>query len=432
MPLPAPIRIAEIHAYEGQEVTIQGWAGGRRTGGRVAFVELRDGSGTMQAVFAGEVLTAELLDRLRHLSRESALRLRGIVRRDERASSGFELEGLALEELSHADEWPLSHDRSDNTRIEGRHLYLRSRRMGAILRLRALVANQLRQTLSARGFIAVDAPIFTPNVVEETGTLFDAPNSAAIAYLSQSGQLYNEAAAMALERVYSFGPVFRSERTPTHRHLAEFWMVEPEIAFGDLETMITEAEALVDAMIDLALGEARPLLETLERDLGALEACRGPFERISYEEAVARIQAAGGRTQLGDDLDAEAEAVLTRDLERPIWVTGFPAAIKSFYMKRDEEHPDRVRAADLLAPQGVGEILGGGEREEDYETLHKNLRAHGLDKDAFQWYLDLRRYGSVPHSGFGMGLERALVWLAGLDEIDEAIPFPRLPTRSAP
>lgn len=432
MPSRAPIRIAEIHAYEGEEVTLQGWVGGRRTGGRVAFVEMRDGSAALQAVFAGDVLTSALLDRLRHLSRESAVRIRGVVRRDERSSSGFELEGLALEEIHHADDWPLTHDRSDATRVDARHLYLRSRRMGAILRLRALVADQLRQTLNARGFIAVDAPIFTPNVVEETGTLFDAPNASAIAYLSQSGQLYNEAAAMALGRVYSFGPVFRSERRPTHRHLAEFWMVEPEIAFGDLESCISEAEALVDAMIDIVTGPGRPWLEALERDIEALDACRGPFERITYDDAVAQIQAAGGSIQHGDDLDAEAEALLTRDLVRPIWITGFPATIKSFYMKRDPLQPDRVIAADLLAPAGVGEILGGGEREEDYATLCDNLKAHGLDPDAFGWYLELRRYGSVPHSGFGMGLERALVWLAGLTDIDEAIPFPRLPTRSAP
>lgn len=431
MPSSTPIRIAEIDAYEGQTVTIEGWVENRRHGGRVAFVEVRDGSGSIQIVYAGAVLQDALSDRVRHLSRESAVRIRGEVHRDDRAASGVELHGLSLEVLHDAEPWPID-DRDADQRIDGRHLYLRSRRMRAILQLRSLLADRVRSSLRASGFTGVDAPIFTPNVVEETTTLFNAPNASAIAYLSQSGQLYNEASAMSLGRVYSFGPVFRSERSPTHRHLAEFWMVEPEIAFGDLETMITSAETLIDDLLDAALNEGRPFLEVLDRDLSALEGCKAPFDRISYEDAVARIQELGGDIAMGDDLDAEAEAILTRDLQRPIWVTGFPAAIKSFYMKRDPARPERVFAADLLAPQGVGEILGGGEREEDHDTLEKNLRALGLSPDAFAWYLALRRYGSVPHCGYGMGLERAIVWIAGLDHIDEAIPFPRLPRRSAP
>lgn len=426
-----PIRIAEIDAHEGETITIQGWVESRRSGGRVAFVEVRDGSASVQVVFAGDALSAELADTVRHLGKESAVRVVGEVHRDARAASGVELHGVRLDVLHAAAPWPID-EREDEQRIDNRHLYLRSRRMRAILQLRSIVADRIRSTLRARDFIGVDAPIFTPNVVEETTTLFEAPNASAIAYLSQSGQLYNEAAAMSLGRVYSFGPVFRSERTPTHRHLAEFWMVEPEIAFGDLETMITEAEALVDEILDAALTEGRPFLEALDRDIPALENCKGPYDRISYEEAIARIQSAGGSIEVGDDLDAEAEAILTRELTRPVWVTGFPAAIKSFYMKRDPERPDRVFAADLLAPQGVGEILGGGEREEDHDTLAKSLKAMGLSRDIFDWYLALRRYGSVPHSGYGMGLERALVWIAGLEYIDEAISFPRLPGRSAP
>lgn len=431
MPSSPSIRIAKIHAYEGKTITIEGWVESRRSGGRVAFVEVRDGSATVQVVFAGEALSEERADRIRHLSRESAVRIVGEVHRDDRAASGFELHGLRLDVLHDADPWPID-DRDEEQRIDGRHLYLRSRRMRAILQLRALLADRIRGSLRTRGFVGVDAPIFTPNVVEETTTLFNAPNASAIAYLSQSGQLYNEAAAMSLGRVYSFGPVFRSERTPTHRHLAEFWMVEPEIAFGTLDTMIEDAEALVDDLIDAALTEGRPFLDVLDRDTSALEGCRAPFDRITYQDAIARIQELGGTTQFGEDLDAEAEALLTRDLTRPLWVTGFPAAIKSFYMKRDPERPDCVLAADLLAPAGVGEILGGGEREEDHDTLQANLRALNLSSDAYDWYLALRRYGSVPHSGYGMGLERALVWIAGLDHIDEAIPFPRLPRRSAP
>lgn len=431
MPSSHPIRIAKIAAYQGQTITIEGWVENRRSGGRVAFVEVRDGSASVQVVFSGDTLNEHLADRIRHLSRESSVRIQGEVHRDDRAASGFELHGLRMKVLHDAAPWPIE-DRDADQRIDARHLYLRSRRMRAILKLRALLADRIRSSLRERGFTGVDAPIFTPNVVEERTTLFNAPGAAAIAYLSQSGQLYNEAAAMSLGSVYSFGPVFRSERTPTHRHLAEFWMVEPEIAFGTLETMITEAEALIDALLSAALHEGRPWLELLDRDIAALESCKAPFERISYETAIERIQAQGGKIAWGDDLDAEAEAILTRDLTQPIWVTGFPAAIKSFYMKRDPAQPDRVLAADLLAPHGVGEILGGGEREEDHDTLANNLNAFQLSPDAYDWYLALRRYGSVPHSGFGMGLERAMVWIAGLEHIDEAIPFPRLPLRSAP
>lgn len=429
----APTRIEDVASLIGQHVVLRGWVGARRSGGRVAFVELRDGSGVIQAVFAGPVLTDAVQESLRALSRESSVEIEGVVRRDDRAAQGVELDATALRLLHHADEWPLpAHDRSDDTRVDARHLYLRSRRMGAILRLRAILARAARHSLDAQGFLHVDAPIFTPNVVEESGTLFDAPNASAIAYLTQSGQLYNEASAMAFGRVYSFGPVFRSERKPTHRHLAEFWMLEPEIAFGSLEDVITTAEHLVQALLTAALTEGRAHLEALDVDCAALEACRAPFERMRYDEAIAAAQAAGVAIQIGDDLDAEAEAAITRERTTPVWVVGFPAAIKSFYMHRDPDHPDRVVAADLLAPRGYGEILGGGEREVDYETLCANLRERGLDEDAFRWYLDLRRFGTVPHSGFGMGLERALVWIANLSDIDEAIPFPRLPTRSAP
>lgn len=429
----APTRIEDVATLIGQPVVLRGWVGARRSGGRVAFVELRDGTGVIQAVFAGDVLTDAVQERLRSLSRESAVEVEGVVRRDERADQGVELDATSLRLIHHADEWPLAaHDRTDDTRIDARHLYLRNRRMGAILRLRAILARTARRALDDQGFLNVDAPIFTPNVVEEAGTLFDAPNASAIAYLTQSGQLYNEASAMAFGSVYSFGPVFRSERRPTHRHLAEFWMLEPEVAFGTLEDLITTAEHLVSALVNAALADGRVHLDILEVDVAALEAIQAPFERITYDEAIAAAQAAGLDIALGDDLDAAAEAAITRDRTAPVWVVGFPAAIKSFYMRRDPENPERVIAADLLAPHGYGEILGGGEREVDYEALRVNLRERGLDEEAFRWYLDLRRFGTVPHSGFGMGLERALVWIAGLSAIDEAIPFPRLPARSAP
>lgn len=402
------VRIDAIARLEGQPVRIQGWVGARRSGGKVSFVEIRDGSGHMvQVVFAGSALSDAVVETLRTVTRESAVEVAGVVRRDERAALGFELEGQDIQLLAPADEWPVgAQERSEDVRIDQRHLYLRTRRMGAILRLRALLSRTLRQALDARDFIAVDAPIFTPNVVEEPGALFDAPNSSAIAYLSQSGQLYNEAAAMALGQVYSFGPVFRSERKPTHRHLAEFWMLEPELAFGDLEAMIELSEYVMDKVLDALLGEGRPWLEMLGRDLQLLEGCRGPYQRISYEEAVERAQFAGVKVRLGDDLNAEAEAAITRNLKKPIWVVGFPTAQKSFYMKRRAEDPSRVIAADLLAPEGYGEIMGGGEREESYDQLVHNLEERALDPALFAWYLSLRRYGSVPHSGFGLGLER--------------------------
>lgn len=428
------VRIDAIPSLEGQTVRIRGWVGARRSSGRVSFIEMRDGSGhQIQVVYAGASLTDSVLDTLRGLTRECAIEVSGVVRRDARTSLGFELEGQSLALIAGAEEWPLpAQDRSEDVRVEQRHLYLRTRRMNAILRLRALLARTLRQALDERGFVAVDSPIFTPNVVEEPGALFDAPNASAIAYLTQSGQLYNEAAAMALGQVYSFGPVFRAERKPTHRHLAEFWMLEPEIAFGTIEDVISLSEHVMNSVLESVLGEGRVWLEMLGRDVSILEGCRPPYKRISYEEAVERAKFAGVNVKLGDDLNAEAEAAITRTLKAPIWVEGFPTAQKSFYMKRRADNEDRVVAADLLAPEGFGEILGGGEREESYDKLVANLEERGLDPKTFDWYLSLRRYGSVAHSGFGLGLERLLVWVAGLDAIDESIAFPRLPKRSAP
>ena len=427
------VRIRSMSSLEGEEVRLRGWVGARRSGGRVSFVEVRDGSGDVQVVFSGSSLTDGVQEVLRSLTRESAVEVRGVVRRDARASAGFELEGLDISLISPSEEWPFSSQEvSADARIGERQLYLRSRRMGAILRLRALLSRVLRETLDSRGFLNVDAPIFTPNVVEESASLFDAPDASAIAYLSQSGQLYNEASALAFGQVYSFGPVFRSERKPTHRHLSEFWMLEPELAFGTMEDVIELSEAVVFAALSACVTEGRAWLEALGRDVAFLEACRPPYPRISYEEAVSRARAAGVMVNVGDDLDASAEAAITRPLATPVWVVGFPTAQKSFYMKRQAGNPDRVVAADLLAPEGYGEIMGGGEREESYAQLVENLRERGLDPDLFAWYLSLRKHGSVPHAGFGLGLERLLVWIAGLSAIDEAIAFPRLPTRQAP
>lgn len=431
MPSTPIIPISKARVHEGEIITIRGWVENVRMGGRVAFLEMRDGVHSVQVVFAGEHLDETTADALRHLNRESVVTVRGEVHLDARAATGVELHGHTLTVHVTSPKWPLR-DADDEQRIDARHLYLRSRRMRAAMQLRALLSHAIRNHLRERDFIEVDAPIFTPNVVEESGNLFNAPNASAIAYLSQSGQLYNEAAAMAFGRVYSFGPVFRAERAPTHRHLAEFWMVEPEIAFGSLDTMIHEAEILVDAMLRAARQEGASFLNQLQRDANLLPTAPPPYARITYDEAIARIQQKGGKIQFGDDLDAAAEALLTQDCREPIWVTQFPATIKSFYMKRDPNAPDRVLAADLLAPFGVGEILGGGEREEDMTVLASRLQERGLSTGSFAWYLALRRYGGVPHSGFGMGLERALVWIGGLTHIDEAIAFPRLPDKAAP
>ena len=425
--------VEELEGAVGQQVQRTGWLEARRSSGRVHFLELRTGTLTLPVVVASDAVDAETFERCRRLTRESCVSVEGELRRDERSPIGFELAARSVRLVAEADEWPLSGvDVDEELRVAQRHLYLRGRRMRSLLLVRAALSRAIRDWLDAQGFVAVDAPIFTPNVVEEKGSLFETAQLSTMSYLSQSGQLYNEAAAMALGRVYSFGPTFRAERAPTRRHLSEFWMVEPEMAFVDLDGMMALAESFVrDVVLSVAESCAEDL-RRLGRDPADFDALRQPFERISYERAVELARAAGVDVRLGEDLSHHAERAIMQDRSVPVFVTGYPSAVKPFYMERDSADPERVVCADLLAPEGYGEILGGGQRERDGAALLQRLEAEGLPVDRFQWYLDLRRYGSAPHSGFGLGLERTLAWIARLDGMDEAIAFPRLPTRSSP
>lgn len=425
-----PVRIAihEIAAWLDRRVELTGWVESRRSMGRLQFVELRDGLSSVQVVFSQPALGDEVYESARQLNREAAVAIVGRVRRDERAHHGVELEAESVRLIGDAEPWPFSSgETSSDQRLARRHLYVRTRRMRAILSLRARVSAMIRRQLDGRGFLCVDAPIFTPNVVEEANTLFETSLFSRMSYLSQSGQLYNEAAIASLGSVYSFGPVFRAERDPTHRHLAEFWMVEPEMPFVELAEMMAFAEDFVRSLCRELAEDCASELETLGRDPAALLASDAPFEELSYEAAVELAQREGVAQRMGDDLSAEAEEAITRGRRVPVWVVGYPSRVKPFYMKRDPLRPERTLSADLLAPEGYGEVLGGGQREDSEAALRYNLREEGLSEELYEWYLELRRYGSVPHSGFGLGLERALAWLLGLRAIDETIPFARLP-----
>ncbi len=428
-----PVRIGTISEHEDQEVELRGWLRGKRSSGKLVFLQVRDGSGTIQATVFRPEAGDEVFARAKALTQESSVMVRGLVRRDERASGGYELSVTDLELVAEAAEYPITpkehgpaflHDR--------RHLWLRSSRQHAILRVRASVIAACRRYFDSRDFTLVDAPIFTPAACEGTSTLFEVDYFGDPAYLTQSGQLYMEAAAMALGRVYCLGPTFRAEKSKTRRHLTEFWMLEPEVAYLDLEGDIELAEDFLATIVPEVIAERRAELELLERDLSKLESVQKPFPRLSYTEAVERLQAAGFEKEWGSDLGAEEETFLAAQFDRPLVVHRYPAAAKAFYMKPDPEDPKLALCVDILAPEGYGEIVGGGQREEDLEALEARIRAHDLDPAPFAWYLDLRRYGSVPHAGFGLGIERTVAWLCGLHHVRETIPFPRMLERLSP
>lgn len=424
---------SNLSRHVGDVVSIEGWVAGVRSTGSLAFVALRLGGGTCQAIVEANTAGEELVTIAERLNREAFVRIEGTVRSDDRAEGGAEIVVASLQQLASADEWPLTGQQlTTELRVEQRHLYMRSRRQRAILRVRAALSASIRAWLDGEDFVLVDAPIFTPNVVEERTTLFETTRFQRMAYLSQSGQLYNEAASAAFGRVYSFGPVFRHESSPTRRHLAEFWMVEPELSGCDHVELNQWIERFVSAVVRDTAHRAGTELSQLGVDVDALRNIPATFERIRYEDAVREARDRGVDIAVGDDLSMEAESAITRDRVAPVFVTHYPTAVKPFYMKRDPDAPDRALCADLLAPHGYGEILGGGQREDDFKTLRANLEAEGLPLENFQWYLDVRRFGSVAHSGFGLGLERALAWICGLKAMDETIPWPRTPEISSP
>jgi asparaginyl-tRNA synthetase len=425
--------IAEIAVHEGSEVRIQGWLEGRRSSGKLLFLQVRDGTGTIQATVFRPDLPEEVFDRARHLSQESSLWVEGTVQADARAPGGFELQVKALGVTAVAEEYPITpKEHGTAFLMDRRHLWLRSSRQHAILRVRSNVVRACRRYFDDRGFTLIDAPIFTPAACEGTSTLFRVDYFGEPAYLTQSGQLYIEAGAMAFGKVYCFGPTFRAEKSKTRRHLTEFWMVEPEVAYMDLEGDMDLAEDFLVSVVGDVLGHCRGDLERLERDTAALERVQKPLPRIAYDEAVERLRAAGRPFEWGGDFGAEDETLLSQQFDRPLMVHRYPATCKAFYMKSDPANPRVALCVDVLAPEGYGEIIGGGQREDDLATLQRKIAEHDLTEEVFGWYLDLRRYGSVPHAGFGMGVERLVAWLCGIHHVRETIPFPRMLERLTP
>lgn len=425
--------IQDIARFDGREVELRGWLVGRRSGGKLQFLNFRDGSGFIQIVVSKAEVEEEVWDNAKSLTQESSLRAKGLVRRDDRAPGGFELDLRDLEVLQIPEDYPIARKEHGTAfLLDHRHLWLRTQRQQAILRIRHEVISSCRRFFDERDFVLGDTPIFTPNAVEGTTTLFETHYFDESAYLTQSGQLYNEAIAAAVGRTYCFGPTFRAEKSKTRRHLIEFWMIEPEVAFADLDACVSLAEDLVQYVVESVLENRRRELEVLERDVSKLEAVAKPFVRMTYDDAVAFLKKKGNEIEWGGDLGAQDETVLGEAHDRPIIVTRYPSAIKAFYMEPDPERPELALCVDVLAPEGYGEIIGGGQRIHDLELLKKRIGEHDLPEEAFSWYLDLRRYGSVPHSGFGMGIERVVAWICRLDHLREAIPFPRMLYRLSP
>jgi len=428
--------INEIGRYEGQEVELRGWLDNRRSSGKLHFLQVRDGTGVIQCVvFKGDV-TPEVFEQTDHLPQESAIKVRGTVRADARSPIGYEI-GVKDVEVVHkaAPDYPLGHkEHGVAFLMDKRHLWLRSNRQRVVMAVRHTIIKAIRDFFDARGFRLVDAPIFTPNACEGTTTLFEVPYfDLGKAYLTQSGQLYGEAAAMAYGKIYTFGPTFRAEKSKTRRHLTEFWMVEPEVAFMDLEEDMDLAEDFLCFIAQRVLeNHAKELQTVLERDISKLETVKKPFPRITYDEAVKVLQAAGNPIQWGDDFGGDEETILCSQYDRPVMVHRYPADLKAFYFKHDPQNPKLALGVDVLAPEGYGEIIGGGQREEDYETLVRRIQEHNLPVEAFDWYLDLRKWGSVPHAGFGLGVERTVAWMCGLHHVRETIPFPRMMERLTP
>ena len=428
------VYIEDIARHEGQPVTLKGWLSNRRSSGKIHFLQVRDGSGFIQAVMSKAAVGDELFQRADHLSQESAITVTGVVRAERRAPGGFEIDATALEIVSESHDYPITpKEHGVDYLMDRRHLWIRSQRQQAILRVRHEVINAVRDYFNTRGFILADTPIFTPSACEGTTTLFPVQYfEDTTAYLTQSGQLYNEANAMALGRVYCFGPTFRAEKSKTRRHLTEFWMVEPEVAYANLDDVIELAQGLVVDVVARVLDKRRHELNVLERDTAKLEAIKAPFARITYDEAVTLLKDKGLPFEWGGDFGSPDETALSEHFNGPVAVTGYPSAIKAFYFKPHPERPEVSMSVDFLAPEGYGEIIGGGQRLEDLDLLLKRIEEHKLPREAFEWYLDLRRYGSVPHAGFGMGIERVVSWICGLEHLREAIPYARMMYRLYP
>ena len=427
------VRIEDVGRHVGEEIELKGWVHQRRGSGKVAFLILRDGSGILQTVGVKGELADEIFARLDNLPQESSVIVTGIPRADARAPGGYEMALTGITVVQLALPYPITpKEHGTEFLMDHRHLWLRSPRQNAILRVRATLISALRNYFDQKGFVLVDAPIFTPNACEGTTTLFETQYFDQKAYLTQSGQLYMEAAAMAFGKVYSFGPTFRAEKSKTRRHLIEFWMLEPEMAYATLDDVMALEEDMLEAVVGRVLEERKEELKRIERDTSRLEQVKKPFHRLHYDDAVKLLNDKGLPFEWGGDFGAPDETAIAEAYDRPVFVHHFPAAIKAFYMEFDPVSPKHSLSVDCLAPEGYGEITGGGQRSADLGYLEGQIEAHGLPKKAFEWYLDLRRYGSVPHAGFGIGVERTLAWICGLEHVRETIPFPRLLNRLEP
>ena len=428
------ISIHRIGEHAGQDVQIKGWLHNRRSSGKIHFLVLRDGTGFLQVVMGKNDVGEEAFKAADHLSQETSIVVRGNVRADARAKGGYELVASGFDVVGQSHDYPITpKEHGVDYLMDRRHLWIRAERQTAILKVRHEVVNAVRDFFNSEGFILADTPIFTPAACEGTTTLFPVQYfDDTTAYLTQSGQLYNEANAMALGKVYCFGPTFRAEKSKTRRHLTEFWMVEPEMAYADLNDVINLAERLVTSVVARVLDKRAAELKFLERDTTKLEAVKTPFPRMTYDDAAKLLVEKGLPFQHGTDLGGTDETVLSQQFDAPLCVTHYPAAVKAFYMKSDPQQPDKALCVDVLAPEGYGEIIGGGQRLDDLDILIQRIKDHELPQEAFEWYLDLRRFGTVPHGGFGMGIERVVTWICGLEHLRETIPYPRMLYRIYP
>lgn len=421
------VLIESVGQYVGQEVTVKGWLYNRTDKGKLRFLLLRDGTGMIQAIVFKNNVSPKMFENADSLTQESSLIVRGNIRQDERAPGGFEMDVTHLETVNLSSTYPLTPKKHGTAFLmEHRHLWLRSSRQHAILKIRSEIIKSCRDFFDDQGFVLVDTPIITPAACEGTSTLFEIDYFDETAYLTQSGQLYNEAACMSVGKTYCFGPTFRAEKSKTRRHLTEFWMVEPEIAYADLSDIMVLGEECVSFIVGRVLERRSRELKILERDTHLLEKVQPPFPRISYEEAFDLLEKKGTETPRGSDFGGTDETIISENFKQPVIVHRFPQKIKAFYMEPDPENSKLALCMDMLAPEGYGEIIGGSQRIHDYDLLEKRIKEHKLPMESFQWYLDLRKYGSVPHSGFGMGIERLVSWICKIDHVRETIAFPRL------
>ncbi|ASR47128.1 asparagine--tRNA ligase [Paenibacillus kribbensis] len=425
--------IAQVGRHVGETVTIGAWVNNKRSSGKIQFLQLRDGSGYIQGVIVKSEVSEDIWNDAKSLTQESSLYVTGVVREEPRSQSGFELTVTGIEIIHLTENYPITpKEHGVDFLMDHRHLWLRSAKQRAVLIVRAEIIRAVQEFFNSNGFTKVDPPILTPSSAEGTTELFHIKYFDEDAYLTQSGQLYMEAAAMALGKVYSFGPTFRAEKSKTRRHLIEFWMIEPEMAFVDHEESLRIQEQFVSHIVQSVLKNCAKELETIGRDVSKLEQIQGEFPRITYDEAIAFLQGEGFDIPWGEDFGAPHETAIADKYNKPVFITHWPAHIKAFYMKPDPTRPEVVLCADMIAPEGYGEIIGGSQRIDDPALMEERFNEHNLAREAYQWYMDLRTYGSVPHSGFGLGLERTVAWICGLDHVRETIPFPRMLYRLYP